>query len=669
MKKNILLVLLIVFVLEGFAQPKRNLRPSDIYRLKSISDPQLSPEGNWIVYVLSTVDSVKDKRNSDLWMSSWDGTQTLQLTHTPDGEGSPRWSPDGKLLSFISSRNGLTRSQVWIMDRRGGEAKKLTDIKGDIQEYHWSPDSKKILFVLQDLERPDSLKDKTKKPYVIDRVHFKQDIVGYIQPLYNHLYLYDIESKKLDTLTSGKYNEGSPAWSPDGSQIVFVSNRTDDPDRNENTDLWITEPKKGSKVRQLTTWAGSDDTPVWSPDGKMIAYLRSTATDNFLMYDQPVLCAISKDGGEPKLLTLQLDRPVGPPKWNDNQSVAAIVSDDRKDYPALVSVQAGQLTKLADGNKSFSPLTKHPSGSWMAMVSEPQLPYEIFAIESGALRKITNHHTDFLAPLQLASVEGFTSKSKDGTLVSNLLFMPPGAKVNQKLPTVFFIHGGPVAQDEYGFDMSRQMLAAAGYAVVAVNYRGSSGRGLAFCKAIYSDWGNKEVMDILGSADHVVNTGLADPANLAIGGWSYGGILTNYSIATDPTRFKAAASGAGSSLQLSLFGVDQYISQFENEIGYPWKNVDKYLKLSYPFLKADKIKTPTLFMTGEKDFNVPAIGSEQMYQALKVLGVPTQLIVYPGQYHGIITPSYQKDRFTRYIDWFGKYLKNPSAVKVDKEIK
>jgi dipeptidyl aminopeptidase/acylaminoacyl peptidase len=266
-------------------------------------------------------------------------------------------------------------------------------------------------------------------------------------------------------------------------------------------------------------------------------------------------------------------------------------------------------------------------------------------------------------------VEGFTSKSKDATQVSNLVFLPAGAKTNQKLPTIFFIHGGPVGQDDYGFDLSRQMLAAAGYAVVAVNYRGSSGRGLAFCKAIYGDWGNKEVIDILGAADHVVNTGLADPANLAIGGWSYGGILTNYSIATDPARFKAAASGAGSSLQLSLFGVDQYINQFENEIGYPWKNVDKYLKLSYPFLKADKIKTPTLFMTGEKDFNVPAIGSEQMYQALKIVGTPTQLIVYPGQYHGISTPSYQKDRFARYLDWFGKYLKSPETVKVNKEIK
>ena len=191
--------------------------------------------------------------------------------------------------------------------------------------------------------------------------------------------------------------------------------------------------------------------------------------------------------------------------------------------------------------------------------------------------------------------------------------------------------------------------------------RGSSGRGLAYTRAIEGDWGNKEVLDILGAADQLTRSGIVDPENMGIGGWSYGGILTNYTIASD-TRFKAACSGAGSALQLSLVGVDQYITQFENEIGLPWKdkNLDKYLKLSYPYLKADRIKTPTLFLTGEKDFNVPAIGSEQMYQALKILGVPTELIVYPGQFHGLTNPAFVRDRLERYAAWFGRYLKKKS---------
>jgi dipeptidyl aminopeptidase/acylaminoacyl peptidase len=206
--------------------------------------------------------------------------------------------------------------------------------------------------------------------------------------------------------------------------------------------------------------------------------------------------------------------------------------------------------------------------------------------------------------------------------------------------------------------MSRQILAGGGYLVAAVNYRGSSGRGLNYCKVIFADWGNKEVMDLHGAVDYLVREGLADPDHLGVAGWSYGGILTDYLIASD-TRFKAASSGAGTGFTLSLYGVDQYINQYNNEIGTPWTSIDHYLKISYPLLKADRIKTPTLFMSGDKDFNVPTAGSEQMYQALRTLGIPAELIIYPGQFHGISIPSYQRDRFDRWLAWFNKYLGPP----------
>ena len=191
--------------------------------------------------------------------------------------------------------------------------------------------------------------------------------------------------------------------------------------------------------------------------------------------------------------------------------------------------------------------------------------------------------------------------------------------------------------------------------VLAINYRGSAGRGQACQKAIHRDWGNLEVVDLLGAVDEAVRQGIADPDRLGIGGWSYGGISTNYTIATDP-RFKAAVSGAGSSLQFSMYGIDQYILQYDQEMGQPWKTRDAWMKVSYPFFHADRIKTPTLFLGGEKDFNVPIAGSEQMYQALKSLGVDTQLVVYPGQFHGLTIPSYERDRLQRYLDWFNKYL-------------
>lgn len=656
--KYVLLCFILFIGANTFAQTpaKRPIDPRDVYRLSTISDPKVSPDGNWVSYVLSSVDSAKNKRNADVWMMSWDGQQSVQLTNSPDGESQARWSPDGKYLSFVSSRNGETNSQIWLMDRRGGEGKQLTKLKGDLKDYAWSPDGKQIVMAVKTPDNTDTAKNKIPKPIVMDRYHFKQDIEGYLETYPVHLYLFDVATKKIDTLTQGQYDETSPVWSPNGQQIAFVSNRTADPDKNQNTDIWVIDTQKNATIKRLTTWGGSESSPVWSPDGQQMAYLRSSS-DKYDMYDQNILAVISKDGGEPHLLSVAIDRPVSAPRWTkDGQSVAVLVTDDRQRYVAQFAIKTKQMTKVAEGKRSFSALESHPNGSWVSMMSEPQLPTELFAIENGKTRRMTKHQEDFLAPLTLANVEGFTSKSKDGTEVSNLLFKPSNAQANQKLPTLFFIHGGPTAQDEWGFDLSRQILSQAGYAVVGVNYRGSNGRGLAYCKAISADWGNKEVIDILGAADYVVQNSIADPNKMGIGGWSYGGILTNYTIATD-TRFKAAASGAGVSLIMSLYGVDQYILQYENELGAPWKNLDRYLKLSYPFLQIEKIKTPTLFLVGEKDFNVPAVGSEQMYQGLRSLGIPTQLIVYPGQFHGLTLPNFQKDRYERYIGWFDKYLK------------
>ncbi len=637
------------------SQSKRSLRPTDVYKIKSIADAKISPDGQWVSYTVSSVDSSKNKRSSDIWMSSWDGSQQVQLTYSTEGESQVRWSPDNKYISFVSTRNGATQSQLYLLDRRGGEAKQLTKIKstGSLVEYAWSPDAKKIALVIQ--VDPDSAKPKTPRPIYIDRYQIKKDIEGYLENKPSHIYLFDLATEKLDTITTGMYEENALVWSPDGKKIAFVSNRTPDPDRNENTDIYVVEAKAHAPIKALTTWTGRDFAPVWSPDGSKIAYLRTTAASDYIMYDQSVLSVVDVQTGINTLLSTNLDRPVNSPKWSkDGTQMYVTVTDDRERYLASYSL-SGQFQRQTQGQYIVSSLESHPTGSWLAMVSTPQRPAEIYAIEQNNFRRITTIHEPFFSKIQLADVEGFSSKSKDGTLVSNILYRAVG-KDKSPQPTIFFIHGGPVAQDEYSFDLSRQMLAAAGYNVVAVNYRGSNGRGLAYCQVISGDWGNKEVLDILGSADYVVKNGIADATKLGIGGWSYGGILTDYTIATD-TRFKAAASGAGVAMISSMYGVDQYILQYEHEIGSPWKHFDKYVKLSYPFLKADKIKTPTQFMVGESDHNVPAVGSEQMYQALKVLGIPTELIVYPNQFHGITVPSYQVDRFERYIKWFDKYLK------------
>jgi len=637
---------------------KRPIRPADIYRLPSVSDPQVSPDGKWVSYTVSTIDSLKDGRNADIWMVSWDGSQGIQLTNSPDAESRARWSPDGKWLSFLSSRAAggaeVKGSQVWLMDRRGGEGKRLTEIKGGVGDYAWSPDSKKLLLTLTDPDAEDSSKIKTTKPYVIDRYQYKEDVEGYrYKKTHSHLYLFDLASKKLDTLTRGNFDEGSAVWSPDGSAIAFVSNRTADPDQNENSDIYVIEAHAGATMRQLTDWRGSDNGPRWSPDGKWIAYTRSVSDENYHMYDEPVLCVVAAAGGAPRLLSQALDRPVLSPRWTkDGKSIFALVADDREQYVASFAVADGKSSKVVGGQRAFTFLDR-AGDDWLTMMSEPQTPTELYVVEGNAPRRLTHHTDSFLAPLALATVEGFQSKSSDGTMVSGILYRPAG--ITTKLPLILYIHGGPVSQDAYDFDLTRQMLAGGGFAVAAVNYRGSNGRGVAYSKIISADWGNKEVIDLHGAVDHLVKQGIADADHLGVGGWSYGGILTDYLIASD-NRFKAASSGAGTGFTLSLYGVDQYVNQYMNEIGAPWKAIDRYLKISYPLLKADRIKTPTLFMSGEKDFNVPTAGSEQMYQALRTLGVPTQLIIYPNSFHGITAPSYQRDRYDRWLAWYKKYL-------------
>jgi dipeptidyl aminopeptidase/acylaminoacyl peptidase len=307
---------------------------------------------------------------------------------------------------------------------------------------------------------------------------------------------------------------------------------------------------------------------------------------------------------------------------------------------------------------SLSPAS---DGNFAALVSTPTDLPEVYAIESGKLRKLTHQNDDWSSNLSLGTTEAFTATASDGTEVHGLIVKPATYAAGRKYPALLRIHGGPNGQDELAFNFERELFAANGYVVVAVNYRGSNGRGSEYQKAIFADWGNKEVVDLLAAMDHVVKIGLADPDRLGIGGWSYGGILTNYAIATDG-RFKAAISGAGSSNQISMYGTDMYIRQYEQELGPPWKTQDLWLKLSYPFFHADKIRTPTLFVGGEKDFNVPLLGSEQMYQALRSLGVDSQLVIYPGQFHGITTPSYKKDRLERYLEWYGKYLLLPAST-------
>ncbi|MDQ2711233.1 MAG: S9 family peptidase [Acidobacteriota bacterium] len=654
---------------------RRELELDDLARFHDVANPEVSPDGNWVAYTVSTVDRDADKRLTHIWMANWDGTGELQITNGTESESSPSWSPDGKYLSFVSSRAGKAKgSQIWVVDRRGGEARQLTHIKDyTISAYDWSPDSTKLALVLRQKDEPDSEETKPAtpkppKPIVIDRYHFKQDMEGYLNGKHNHIYLFDIATEKLAPVTSGNFDETNAAWSPNGSKIAFVSNQDKDPDRTENSDLFVVDAQPNATPRRLTTHPGPDSGhPAWSPDSKLIAYLQG-GDPKYSAYNMNRLAVVPAAGGPAQVLTKDFDRGVSSPTFmEDGQSIAFLVADDRSEYPAEVAVSGGEVKRLLGEPGVVSSLSSRKDHIGLLAATDGTLG-TVYALENNSLRQLSHQNDGVFAELKLGQVEDVSFKSADGTEVHGLLTKPTDYEPGKKYPTLLRIHGGPNGQDGHSFSFEHQLFAAHGYAVLAVNYRGSAGRGHKYGESIFGDWGHKEVADLLAGVDHVLKVGIADPEHLGIGGWSYGGILTDYTIAMDG-RFKAAISGAGSANQVAMYGVDQYTFQYDNEIGPPWKNEQAWIKISYPFFHADRIHTPTLFMGGDKDFNVPIIGGEQMYQALQTLNVPTELVIYPGEFHGFTRPSFVRDRYERYLAWYDKYLQPSESRKVSASLK
>jgi dipeptidyl aminopeptidase/acylaminoacyl peptidase len=657
------------------------MTPEDLVKMERVGAPVVSPDGAWVAYTVSSVDAKDDKNGSQLWMVSWDGKQDVQLTFSKDGVGEPQWSPDGKYLAFTSGREAAgdkaaKGSQVWVLDRRGGEAQQLTNVKQELEGYKWSPDSKTLLLTLQERDEPVDTggKPAPPKPIVIDRYHYKEDRVGFLSEKQPHLYLFDVATKKLAKLTNGpvdgagSYEEEGGTWSPDGTMVAFTSNQSKpDPDRVANPDVFVVDSKAGSAARQLTTFAGTDSGPLaWTKDSKAVVYRQGTA-DHYSIYDLRQMAMVPVAGGAPKFLAPKLDAWVGAPVLAPGgRAVLTEVPEDREEWVGEIALDgSGKVRRLTEGSGSAAGLDE--AGGHVALLwSTDAAPGEIYALEGGKLRKLTGHNDAWLATVEVAPTENLEAKTTDGSEAHGLLTMPVGYVAGTKVPMILFIHGGPTAQDQHGFDVSRQMFAAHGYAVLQVNYRGSTGRGQAYSMAINADWGDKEVIDLLAMTDAAVATGKIDTDKMGVGGWSYGGILTDYTIAST-TRFKGASSGAGMGNLLGFYGIDQYILQYQDELGAPWKSLDLYVKLSYPFLHADRIKTPTLFMGGDKDFNVPVEGGEQMYQALRAVGTPAELIVYPGQFHGFTRPSFIKERYEAWFGWYDKWVRGIAPKPVEKK--
>jgi dipeptidyl aminopeptidase/acylaminoacyl peptidase len=644
------------------AQAARPLSPEDWFRFQDVSDLQIAPGGTAVAYLVTSFDKESDESVSALWLTDWAGKQSAQLTH---GESAsvPRFSPDGRYVSFLSARPAGSPAQLWTLDRRGGEPRQLSHVSGEIASYEWSPDGVHVVLVMSAAEDT-----KKPKPLVIDAIHFKEDKEGYLTDESRpHLFLLDAQSGECAALTlDPKRADLVPAFSPDGRQIAYVSRGSSSVRDAATDEVYLVAAAAGSKPRRLlSTWSPNHQHLEWSPDGALIAFLQGDEP-KYNAYIIDSLAVADVKSGKVRSLTARLDRAVVSPSFSsDGRTIQFAVEDDGTQYPAQVSLASGAIERLG-GPMVVNELAT-AGGHTAVLVANDRSPFEVYALETGQLRPLTTHNQAQFAELTLGSVEDIAFQSRDGTEIHGQIVKPPDFVPGRRYPTIVWIHGGPNGQDDhslelagYGPQLERQLFATHGYVVLAINYRGSTGRGAQFARSILADWGHKEVEDLLAGADYAVGSGVADPTRLGIGGWSYGGLLTDYVIASD-TRFKAAISGAGSGNQLSTYGTDEYIIEYNSEIGPPWRDTGLWLKVSYPFFHADRIHTPTLFLGGDKDFDVPVAGGEQMYQALRTLGVPAELIVYPGEFHTLTRPSFLVDRFERYLAWMDQYLKNKPA--------
>ncbi|PYT64008.1 MAG: S9 family peptidase [Acidobacteria bacterium] len=644
---SVLCLVLVPAFLVLAEQPPRTPRPisiADYFQIRVVSDPDLSPEGGFVTYTVESRLLKEDKNEDRIWM-----------VPTAGGEA--------------------------------GEAERLTDTPQDVEDFAWSPDSRRLVLVLrdpsaEDLETAKERKDraavsrekrKVQKPRVIDRLQFKMDEIGYLDRRRTHLYVFDLAAKTLTQITSGDFDDSEPAWSPDGRSIAFSSNRSQpDPDATYDINIWVVRAdthEKEAHLTQITTNPGADTAPSWSPDGKWITYV--TQLDPHLSdYAVRHVAVAPATGGSAKVLTLTLDRNADEPHCSSDGKIFFIADDDGALRLYTVNPTTGAIT-FGDGERGERPsvgrrltvngysIGNGSTGNIAAQISTLDHPDEIFSVIGGKLTQITHMNDALMNQLKLSHGEYVHFKSKDGTTVAGYLYKPLDYVPGRRYPTILRPHGGPVWSYYAEFDHLPQLCAANGYVVLYPNPRGSSGYGQKFAQAIWAEWGNKDFQDDMAMVDYAIEQGIADPAKLAVGGWSYGGISTDF-IITQTDRFKAAISGAGSAFFASFYGHDEYQRDYETELGHPWENKAVWEKLS-PFYRVNNITTPTLFMGGDIDWNVPILGSEQMYQALKRLGRTTELVVYPGEYHEFKTPSHIKDRLERYLAWYNHYVKGDSA--------
>jgi dipeptidyl aminopeptidase/acylaminoacyl peptidase len=662
---------------------KRPLSAEDLYKLQLVGNPQMSPDGQHIIFTVNRVDAKTEKKYSDLWLATTDTGALQQFTYGDYSDTHPRWSPDGSKIAFLSNRKNEKMAQIYILPLRGGEARPVTDMKGMFSGFVWSPDGKQFAaqFVKVDEAVMEREKDPQKKELgVVSRhitsLRYKFDSMGYLPKEKFHIWTIDADSGEGTQLTDGEFMETDPQWSPDGKHILFNSNRHPQWELNPyEAELYLI-PAAGGEMKKVETHYGRKNAHAFSPDGNYIAYLGAPAGD---WYRNSRLYVVPATGGESRELTGHHDitlssetltdtasgTPPTRPTWsNDGRFIYMGTSRNGCEQLRKFSVEDGSFEMVIDEPGTVLSFTFNAEQSkiaylWGSMEMTEQL--HLYDVASGEIKALTSFNQDLFDEIAWGEMEEVWFTGKDGNDLQGWILKPPGFDPNKTYPSILEIHGGPMAQYGRYFMHEFHYLAANGYVVYFTNPRGGQGYGEAHLRAIMNQWGTVDYDDVMSWADYVEQQPYIDKDRMGVTGGSYGGYMTTLIIGKT-NRFKAAVPQRLVSNLISFYGSSDMNWATEGLIGddtQPWNNLEGYWKQS-PISYIGNATTPTLVIHSEMDYRCDREQGEQVFAALQRMGVESEMVLFPGESHGLSRGGRTDRRIQRLshiLRWFDTYLK------------
>ncbi len=646
------------------ANPRRPILPDDTYALLEIASLEISPDGRSLAYTIERADRKEDSFRHELYIADAEGRNARKICKPSDDCTDPKFSPDGKRFAYLSDAGGDT--QLWVAKVGDGRGRAITDVKEAIGEFDWSPDGSRIVFCKDDRSKRKS----DDSPWVITGTQIQRDGDGFDDGRHTHLWIVAAGGGTPKLLTPGTFDEASPRWSPKGDWIAFVSNHNPDPDDTDDTDVWLVSPSGGTP-RRLSANSGPDADPTWSHAGDRVAFIGALRPND--VYGTTHVMVAPVEGGAACDLTSKLDNWVSSEvvgsgsagariSWSADDATLIVPFDRRgANWIAALPSAGGEPKELLGGERAYGLVRYSPAMRRLYFLRSTPIAFsEIWTASADGAdpRKIVGPNDAMFAGLKLVDPEKLQAKSKDGESVEAWLYPPVDLDPAKSYPLILYIHGGPQEFDGDYFDseLENQLFPGKGWAVLRVNYRGSTSYGEAFSHALWGDWHIKEFDDLMAAVDAAIaKHRWIDSKRLGVGGWSYGGIMTVW-LAGHTGRFKVGVPERFEVDYESAFGTDQWHTQYVVEFGKPWENVARYRELSPISYFAD-IKTPLFLIADEKDGNCPPGQAMQLYQRLKLAGVPTELVIYPDEPHTMTMPSHYVDRLRRLVDWFGRYLK------------